>query len=1458
MLNVIKRGGSKEPIQFDKITNRITHLCKGLNKEFVQPILIAQQVCAGVYPDVTTAELDELAAETAAHHNSIHPDYSQLASNIAVSNLHKSTLSSFSKTIEILHNFVDCKTKFPNPLIADSVYNFVQDNKAELDSAIDCTRDFSYDYFGFKTLMQGYLLKTNGKVIERPQHLLMRVACGIHSQKYDLRTKLGGDLKGALETYHLMSEKWFIHATPTLFNAGTCKPQLSSCFLLQIKDDSIEGIYETLKQCAVISKHAGGIGVSVSNVRASGSYIKGTNGTSNGLVPMLRNFNSTSRWIDQCYAEGTLICSAEGPKQIQEIKIGDLLLTHTGNFQKVEKVLSYDLPEGSSILKMECDHGLEPVKITANHQILALSIKNEHDIKPRLQSGLLKPEMMDAKDLKVGDFVCFPLPNQKSIEKDISELSRDDCKFLGLFIGFSPKDKDLGTIVLDEKKHQNEYLFLYKYFLERDISIIFSNTEELGKIKITFDINSSKLKFKSNKIEACYYLLPRYKLLTIVSHIFQSFHAGSPHPFELDWILKLCNFPVEKNQVFHDNMYYSRISSITEEKYQGKVYDFEIAEDHTYVTSYLGICHNGGGKRKGAFAIYLSPDHADIEAFLDLKKNNGTEELRCRDLFFGLWIPDLFMKRVENDEIWSLISPDECPGLVESHSEEYEKLYIQYEKEGKYRKQMPARKLWAHILDAQTETGTPYMLYKDACNRKSNQQNLGTIRNSNLCVKGDTLILTDKGYLDIKSLENQIVNVWNGIEFSSVEIKKTGENQKMLTVLLDNGTQIECTPYHKFYDNNGKEFKAEELKKGQEIDKSPDWPIVDGPNKIELPYIHGLICSRGIFSTNDNSASIALIETQRNLLQFLDISKESYKEGPGNNLFGGFSILIKKDIILGDRNYFAPLTATLKSKIIWFGAYCDGAGQLLKNKNGEIFIHIYSKLGNVFNSVRLMLQTLGVDCAIKNFSLDCFCLTISPMQYHHLINLGFKLHVEHCLEYKADILFDEPIKVVTISENHANADSFCFNEPKLHKGIFNGVLAGNCVEIIQFSSPDEIAVCNLASIALPKYFKPNGTFDFAKLIEITQVIVRNLNKVIDVNYYPLKEAENSNFKHRPIGIGVQGLADVFLLMRYPFESKEAQELNKKIFETIYFAALTASKDLAKLDGPYSSYQGSPVSRGILQFDMWNVKPSGVHGICNWDELRKEISQYGIRNSLLVAPMPTASTSQILSNNEAFEPYTSNIYVRRTLAGEFVVVSRHLVQDLIELALWNHVMKMKIIAANGSVQNIVEIPKHIKLLYKTVWEMSQKTIINMAADRGAFIDQSQSLNIHMENVDHKKLTSMHFHAWKSGLKSGMYYLRTKPATDAIKFTVDPKLIKAAEAERDLMSIIEKNAKLKSFDEKKQENAYSIMPPLIYVMPSGLSTEEARLWKQTRKEQMKKEDDEQKSINSCSCTGDSCSS
>ena len=902
-MQVINRHGIKESVHFDTITERISKLCVGLN---VDPVLVTQKTISGFYNGISTSEIDTLAAETAAYLSTTHNDYSMLASRIAVSNLHKNTDDKFSTVIKKMYEHVT--NGQASPLVSDEFYNAVLLNQELLDSSIVTENDFLFDYFGFKTLEKSYLLKLNGKIVERPQYMIMRVAVGIHMT----------DIDAVIESYNLMSNKWFTHATPTLYNAGSVRPQMSSCFLLQIKGDSIDSIFATLKDCANISKYAGGIGVSIHDIRASKSYIRGTGGISNGIVPMLRCFDATARYVDQCFAPETHVYTNNGPFKIKDVSVGDMVLSATGKYNKVDKVLKYDYT--GKILKIKTKTA--SVRVTGEHQVFFM--KSEAT-KESIEIGYSAEELCDAKELQVGMYVYFP-----------------------------------------------------QYELNGDIT-------------------------------------------------------------------------TNKNT-------YMKIQSIEEEDYTGDVYDFEVADEHTYVTN-LGAVHNGGGKRKGSFAIYLEPHHLDIFEFLDMKKNTGSNEEGARDLFYALWVSDLFMKRVESDSNWSLFCPNEAPNLAAVYGDEFETLYTRYESEGKARRVVKARDLWTAIIQTQIETGTPYMLYKDSINRKNNQSNLGTLRSSNLCT-----------------------------------------------------------------------------------------------------------------------------------------------------------------------------------------------------------------------------------------------------------------------------------------------------------------------EIMQYTSPEEIAVCNLASINLSKFVRDDKTFNFDKLVEISKIVTKNLNKVIDKNFYPVKEAETSNMLHRPIGIGVQGLADTFILMRYPYESVEAQTLNRDIFEAIYYGALTASMELAQIYGTYKSYNGSPTSKGLLQFDMWGVKPSKRF---DWDSLKLRIVQNGLRNSLLLAPMPTASTAQILGNNESFEPFTSNIYARRVLSGDFMVVNKHLIKDLVEIGKWTPEIRNQIIADGGSVQQVYEIPQELKNLYKTAWEISTKVSINMSVDRGAFICQSQSFNLFVAEPTLSKLTSIHFYGWKQGLKTGMYYLRTRPKASAIAFTVDQK-------------------------------------------------------------------------------------
>ena len=937
-MNVVKRDGSKEPVNFEKVQKRITLCATEPDVLEVNATLIAQRTLMRIRDGIKTSELDELAAQLSISLVTTHPDYGILASRIIISNHQKNTSPSFVATMKLLYGQVNDKTGRRMEYLSDGFLAAVERFGPTLDAALKHERDFLLDYFGFKTLeRQKYLLRLiDGRSVERPQHMWMRVAVGMWGEW--ALTQVAADasqeakaVERIVETYDLLSTKQFIHATPTLFNAGSPRPQMSSCFLLAMKEDSINGIYETLANCAKISKYAGGIGLHISNIRAKGSYINGNGGTSTGIVPMLRNFNTTARYVDQ------------------------------------------------------------------------------------------------------------------------------------------------------------------------------------------------------------------------------------------------------------------------------------------------------GSKRNGSFAIYLEPWHADVEDFLKLKLNTGAEEERARDLFYALWIPDLFMKRVEANKTWTLFCPSEAPGLADVWGPAFDELYERYEKEGRGKRQVEARKLWTKITDSQVETGTPYLLYKDAANSKSNQQNLGTIKSSNLCVAPETRVLTKDGEFAIKTLCGKEVEVWNGNKWSKTVVQKTNDDAELWTVVINDievnltdGTswkttkQIDCTPYHKFILKDGSRVSASELQSGT-----------------------ALKC--------------------------------------------------------------------------WTG---------------------HDMIEHIANVV-----------SIQNFG-------------------------------RRDV-------------------TYCFNEPLEHSGVFNGILTGNCTEIIEYSDKDETAVCNLASIGLPSFVE-GRKFNFDRLRKVVKVATRNLNRVIDINFYPTPETRKSNLRHRPIGLGVQGLADVFALLRHPWERDSAQELNQRIFEHIYFAALEASADLAELEGPYETFQGSPASKGILQYDMWTnnglaiVPLTEMDKTLNWAALKARIQIVGLRNSLLVAPMPTASTSQILGFNECFEPFTSNIYARRTLSGEYIIINKYLIKDLLKLGLWNEELKNKIIAKNGSIQGL-DLPTAIQNLYKTGWEISQKILINMSAARGAFICQSQSLNLFVNDPNHKVLSSMHFYAWKKGLKTGQYYLRTQSKVMAQKFTVDPELQKEAErleAERQL--------------------------------------------------------------------------
>jgi len=1116
-MHVIKRDGAREPVSFDKVLARIRKAARGLQVNYTR---LAQLTLAEIHDGVHTTELDELAARIAISYMTTHPDWGTLAAQIIVSNCQKNAPPTFSACVEELAALTDSRGA-PAPALHDDVISFVRANTAALDAIVNPANDFLLDYFGFKTLEKAYLMRgaaRGRRIVETPQYMWLRVAVGIHYSFPDA-------LERIRETYELMSTKAFTHATPTLFNSGTPRPQLSSCFLVAMKDDSIDGIFDTVKQCAQISKYAGGIGLHMHNIRAQGSLIRGTNGQSDGIMPLLRVFNNTARYVNQ------------------------------------------------------------------------------------------------------------------------------------------------------------------------------------------------------------------------------------------------------------------------------------------------------GGRRNGSFAIYLEPWHADVQSFLKLKSNTGSEEERARDLFYALWVPDLFMKRVEADGEWSLFCPHEAPGLADVVGAEFEELYTRYEREGRARRTVSAQKLWSEILVSQIETGTPYLLYKDAANAKSNQKNLGTIKSSNLCVAPETFILTDKGQFPIHELAGQEVSVWNGDEWSKTTVMKTGEKQRLLTVSLSNGAQLHCTPYHKFLIRDGYADKgalkdatrvaAGDLQEGMKLTKC-DLSMIEGNADEDFPhpYTHGFFCGDG--TVNGVSKIIALYGEKKLLLDKLAVKSTSGKE----DAMGRINCVVDPAI---PEKFAVPLNASLRCRLEWLAGLCDSDGSIAINGDNES-IQISSIQFEFLDRIRLMLQTLGIQSKVSQAFgqrqtllpdghggrklYDCkplWRILISSSGLFRLANMGFQCHRLQFTVRKPQRNAEQFVSVVSVVDDGRVDDTYCFNEPLNHAGIFNGILTGNCTEIIEYSDSSETAVCNLASIALPYFVDTDASghrvFNYDRLRQVVAVIVRNLNRVIDINYYPTPETRRSNLRHRPVGIGVQGLADVFAMLGLQWEEPVAARLNQEIFENIYYAALEQSHVMALQDGPYETFRGSPASQGLLQPDLWATEPSAdtltgtatrvgprcySNDYLDWQGLRVKIARDGIRNSLLLAPMPTASTSQILGYNECIEPFTTNIYTRRTLAGEFVVVNRHLVADLMTAGLWTPELKERIIAANGSVQAIAEIPADLKARYKTVWEIKQRTLIDMAADRGAYICQSQSLNLFVQDPTIAKLSSMHFYAWRRGLKTGIYYLRTKSAVQAIKFTVDPALARQAPA------------------------------------------------------------------------------
>ena len=1487
---VTKRNGKREIVSFDKILTRIKKIGAEADIKINYTSLV-MKVIDQLYDGISTTKIDELSAEQCASMASIHTDYNTLAGRITVSNHQKNTSESFSKVMNALYYYQDKHEKH-SPLVSHELNITVNKYADELDEMCDYSRDYLIDYFGFKTLDRAYLMRINKTTVERPQHMWLRVAVGIH----------GDNLDKIKETYDLMSQKYFTHATPTLFNAGTPRPQLSSCFLLAMENDSIEGIYNTLKDCALISKWAGGIGLHIHNVRASGSHIRGTNGSSNGLVPMLRVFNNTAKYVDQCVHPETIIYTSQGPKQIQDCISEDTSIYNVnGEIESIGNVLEHSY-EGE-ILEIKTMHSIHPLIITPQHPILALRDQqrglNYNIIRNRLDKKHVNFEWTDAGELDESDMIVFPIPKY---ENDVSDISEDDCFMYGIILGDGCMNNKDGTgnvtmhsvnkIHIKEfmTNYLDENLVEYKSYVNDNTTVIrwnrtihlpfrYSDFYDDNKKKrvhhkwLNLPLQKCKYILKGlletdgcngpkelvfdntslNLIESVRFICMRMGILTsgyvrdrvgekhetakgVIENKQISYTLRIPKTKE---ICELMDIEYDNKQFFkfmkHGDFLLSRVQEIRSYEYSGVLYDLQMSTEHNYLL-HNGLVHNGGGKRNGSFAIYLEPWHADVEMFLQMRKNHGDEELKARDLFYALWIPDLFMERVKSEGTWTLFCPDECPGLADVYGDKFVELYTKYEESGKGRKTMKARDLWFQMLDAQMETGTPYLLYKDACNKKSNQQNIGTIKSSNLCVAPETKILTDTGHIEIQTLEGKSVNVWNGKEFSEVQVFKTGENQELIDVETSDGCKLTCTKYHKFFIQNGYSKKsksvveAKDLKQGDKIIKC-DYPVIDGKQKMNYAYTHGFFCGDGTYSNNNKEHSRCNFksleghyfckrhidfETEHNIetlksnpeMDSVQCNAMSYVRKPVVYLYdekkellkymnyrttteNGGRIVLQLPLDIEDK-FFVPMDHSIDTKMEWFSGYCDADGTIANNGNNQQLQMSSIEREFLFN-VKMMLQTCGVnaklrpmrDAGISNLpdgrggyrdfeTKPVYRLLITSCDLIKLIDLGFapkrlKLNVSNNPSRNAN----QFTKIEKIVDNGRRDNTFCFTEPKEHAGIFNGLITSQCSEVVQYSDENETAVCNLASVGLPTYVDRTQSppvFNFEKLHEVTKVITLNLNRIIDVNYYPTPKTQLSNMRHRPIGIGIQGLADVFMMMNYSFTSDEAKQLNKDIFETIYHAALESSCELSLIEGPYETFWGSPASDRKLQFDLWGVEPSDRY---DWTDLKNKIVAHGLRNSLLLAPMPTASTSQILGYNECIEPITSNIYNRRTLAGEFIMANKYLMEDLIGLGLWNEKIKNNIIANNGSVQQIDIIPPEIRDKYRTVWELPMKTLIDMAADRGAYVCQSQSLNLWLEDPNYKTLTSMHFYAWSKGLKTGIYYLRRRGRHQAQQFTIEPE-------------------------------------------------------------------------------------
>ena len=1357
---VTKRNQQREIMSFDKILKRIKKVGQEANIK-INYTSLAMKVIDQLYDGIATTKIDELTAEQCASLSSTHPDYNVLAGRITVSNHHKNTKASFYQVMKELYNYKDQHGN-SYPLISQTLYKTMcAYGKEKVDALCVYDRDYLIDFFGFKTLERAYMMRINKKIVERPQHMWLRVSMGIHDRDWDR----------VVETYTYMSQKYFTHATPTLFNAGTPHPQLSSCYLMAMEEDSIDGIFNTLKDCALISKWAGGIGLHIHNVRASGSQIRGTNGTSNGIVPMLKVFNNTAKYVDQCVTPDTWIYTSDGPVRIENVVAHKTaILNGHGKREVVDNVLehAYD----GTMLHIESEHSIDALQVTQEHPLYVLSHTHAAEAK---RNGPVVCDFVDAKDVEIGDYMVYTIP---SFTEDVASIGLDDCYVYGVLLGngsFSNKNQD-GSLHLTKpavrgacEAYLREKCVSYRIdtdvlYWQKTIALPFrysdvyginkqkriapmwlhlslSKTEKIidGFLDATLS-DANVFQHESREvIEGIRYLLLRMGILLKKSA------EGFLNPLD-----------AAHEDFTRDDKLFSRVQSVTESSYAGTLYDLQMTEVHDYMI-HNGIVHNGGGKRNGSFAIYLEPWHADIELFLQMRKNHGDEELKARDLFYALWVPDLFMERVKTGGTWTLMCPAECPGLSDVIGDDFVRLYEQYERDGKGRTTVSARDLWFQILDAQMETGTPYLLFKDAANRKSNQKNIGVIKSSNLCVGPGTFVLTDEGQVPIMALwagnypkyqqeTRKTVNVWNGREFSEVEVHKTGEDVRFVQVHTTDGAILACTLYHKFWirDGLGKSQlkEARELERGDLLERC-SFPVIDGEESFE---------------GDEKKAAHRGCET------------------------GKTNLTMKAD---RKQPLFVPVNYTMRDKMQWLTALIDPfVAREMEEQSGLIAVPSVSL--EFLEDLKYMLQTCGVNTVVLRYPepdphdgcLGEWIINMTQIRFLYETSEHFRFHtfsrnfmpLTEGEKMSNDMCPN--VRVEQVIESPLVDDSYCFNEPKAHAGVFNGMRTSQCTEILEYSDSDETAVCNLASIALPAFVdRVKKTFDYEELHKITRVVTRNLNKVIDINYYPTPKTERSNMRHRPIGLGVQGLADTFFMMGLSFSCDAAKRLNKEIFETIYHAALEESCLMAQEQGAYETFPGSPASQGILQFDMWNAHPGNDR--YDWDALKARIQTHGLRNSLLMAPMPTASTSQILGYNECIEPITSNIYSRRTLAGEFILVNKYLMQEMLEQEGWTETFKNHMIANNGSVQTLEYLPADLRERYRTVWEIPMKDLIDMAADRGAFICQSQSLNLWLEDPNYNTMTSMHFYSWNKGLKTGIYYLRRRPRHHAQQFTLEPE-------------------------------------------------------------------------------------